>query len=176
MTTAVTVTGSSSANTITTGSGDDTIHGGGGADVIVAGSGNDTVDYFGAETSIDGGTGSNTLVVKSVSGLSAVNLAATAGTDITTGDTVSVLNFQNLNSSAVGNGLTVTGSSAANSIITGSGVDTIDGGGGADTISSGGGDDVITYRGTETFDRCRYRKRHAGACGRWRHHGESISV
>jgi Ca2+-binding RTX toxin-like protein len=150
MTTAVTVTGSSSSNTITTGSGDDTIHGGGGADVIVAGSGNDTVDYFGAETSIDGGTGSNTLVVKAVSGLTAVNLAATAGTDITTGDTVSVLNFQNLNSSAVGSGLTVTGSSAANSIITGSGVDTIDGGGGADTISSGGGDDVITYRGTET--------------------------
>ena len=75
LTTAVTVTGSSTANTITTGTGDDVIRGGGGADVIAAGAGNDTVDYWGAETSIDGGTGNNTLIVKAVSGLSAVNLA-----------------------------------------------------------------------------------------------------
>ena len=149
LTTAVTVTGSSTANTITTGTGDDVIRGGGGADVIAAGGGNDTVDYWGAETSIDGGTGNNTLIVRAVSGLSAVNLSM-AGSDITTGDTVSVLNFQNLDSSAVGAGLTVTGSSAANNITTGSGVDTIDGGGGADVISAGGGDDTVTFRGTET--------------------------
>jgi Ca2+-binding RTX toxin-like protein len=149
MTTAVTVTGSSSANTIITGSGDDIIHGGAGADTITAGAGNDTVDYWGSETTIDGGTGTNTLIVKAVSGLSAVDLSVAAGSDITIGDTGTVKNFQNLDSSAVSTVLTVTGSSGANSIITGGGVDTIDGGGGADTISSGGGDDVITYRGTE---------------------------
>jgi len=111
--TAVTIVGSSSANTITSGSGNDIIQGNGGADTINAGVGNDTVDYWGTEVSIDGGTGNNTLIVRSVSGLSSVNLAAAAGTDITGGDSVAVKNFQNLDSSAVGNGLTVTGSSAA---------------------------------------------------------------
>ncbi len=149
LTTAVTIVGSSSANTITTGSGNDIIQGNAGADVIDAGAGNDTVDYWGTEISIDGNTGNNTLIVRSVSGLSSVNLAAAAGTDITGGDSVVVKNFQNLDSSAVGNALTVTGSSAANTIITGGGVDTIDGGGGADIINSGGGNDVVTYRGTE---------------------------
>ena len=149
LSTAITIIGSSSANTITSGSGNDIIQGNAGADTIDAGAGNDTVDYWGTEVSIDGGTGNNTLIVRSVSGLSSVNLAAAAGTDITGGDSVSVKNFQNLDSSAVGNALTVTGSSAANSITTGGGVDTIDGGGGADVISSGGGNDVVTYRGTE---------------------------
>jgi Ca2+-binding RTX toxin-like protein len=147
---AITIVGSSSANVITSGSGDDIIQGNGGADIISAGAGNDTVDYWGTEVSIDGGTGNNTLIVRSVSGLSSVNLNATAGTDITAGDSVSVLNFQNLDSSAVGNGLTVTGSSAANTITTGSGVDTIDGGGGADIINAGAGNDTVTYHGTET--------------------------
>ena len=149
LTSAVTIVGSSSANNITAGSGDDIIQGNAGADVIDAGAGNDTVDYWGTEVSIDGGTGNNTLIVRSVSGISSVNLSATAGTDITGGDSVTVKNFQNLDSSAVGNALTVTGSSAANSIITGGGVDTIDGGGGADIINAGGGNDVVTYRGTE---------------------------
>ena len=146
---AITIVGSSAANVITTGSGDDIIQGNAGADTIVAGAGNDTVDYWGAEVSIDGGTGNNTLIVRSVSGLSSVNLAAAAGTDITGGDSISVRNFQNLDSSAVGNSLTVTGSSAVNNITTGSGVDTIDGGGGADVISAGAGNDTVTYRGTE---------------------------
>ena len=146
---AITIVGSSAANVITTGSGDDIIQGNAGADTIVAGAGNDTVDYWGAEVSIDGGTGNNTLIVRSVSGLSSVNLAAAAGTDITGGDSISVRNFQNLDSSAVGNSLTVTGSSAVNNITTGSGVDTIDGGGGADVISAGAGNDAVTYRGTE---------------------------
>ncbi len=149
-TSALTITGSSSANVITSGSGNDIIHGNAGADTISAGAGDDTVDYWGTEVSIDGGTGNNTLIVRSVSGLSSVNLAAAAGTDLTGGDSVSVLNFQNLDSSAVGNGLTVTGSTAANNITTGGGVDTIDGGGGADVINAGGGNDVVTYHGTET--------------------------
>ena len=97
-----------------------------------------------------GGTGNNTLIVKAVSGLSAVNLAATAGTDITTGDTVSVLNFQNLDFQRRRRRPDGDRLAAANNITTGSGVDTIDGGGGADVISAGGGDDTVTFRGTET--------------------------
>ena len=148
-TTAVTMIGSSGANILTTGSGNDIIQGNGGADTINSGAGDDFVDTWGTETTIDGGTGNNTLVVRFVSGLTTVNLAAAAGTDITSGDTVTIRNFQNLDSSAVGNSLTVTGSSAANIITTGSGADVVDGGGGADIISTGAGTDTVTYRGTE---------------------------
>jgi Ca2+-binding RTX toxin-like protein len=90
------VTGSSAANTITTGSGNDTIDGGGGADIINAGAGDDTVTYHGTETSIDGNVGTDTLIIAAGSSLTAVNFAVAAGSDQTTGDRVSVTNFENL--------------------------------------------------------------------------------
>jgi len=98
LSTAVTVTGSSSANTITTGSGNDTIDGGGGTDVIAAGGGNDSVSYYGNETSIDGGTGTNTLVMRTAA---TVNLG---NADQTSGDTPNVTNFQNIDASALSTG------------------------------------------------------------------------
>jgi len=89
------MTGSSGANTITGGSGDDVIDGAGGADIIAAGAGNDSVYYRSGMTSIDGGTGTNTLILlNSVT----VNLA---NADQTTGDTANVTNFQNVNASLV---------------------------------------------------------------------------
>src|SRR5450631_2189204 len=96
LSTAVSITGSTGANIITGGSGNDIIDGAGGADIIAAGGGNDTVTYHGSEVSIDGGTGSDTLVLASSGGITAVNFAVAAGTDQTTGDTVSVTNFENL--------------------------------------------------------------------------------
>src|SRR5207248_5590424 len=129
--------GSSSVNSITGGSGDDTIDGAGGADVIGAGGGNDTVTYHGSESSIDGGSGSDTLVLAAAGGISAVNFAVTAGSDQTTGDGVSVSNFENLNASILSTAVSVTGSSVANAITTGSGDDTIDGAGGVDVIAAG---------------------------------------
>ena len=143
LTTALTVTGSAAANTITTGSGNDTIDGGGGADVINVGGGNDTAFYYGAETSIDGGTGTNTLILRAAT---TVNLA---NADQTSGDTAAVANFQNVDASSLAIGVSLTGSSGANTLTGGAGNDTIDGGGGADVIAAGGGDDTVTYRGTE---------------------------
>src|SRR6185295_2347334 len=135
---------------ITGGTGVDTIDGAGGADTIAAGGGNDTVTYRGGEISIDGGSGTDTLVLAASGGTTAVNFSVSAGSDQTTGDSVSVVNFESLDASALGSALTVTGSSAANAITTGSGADTIDGNGGADAISAGSGNDTVTYRGTET--------------------------
>jgi Ca2+-binding RTX toxin-like protein len=146
---AVSLTGSSSANTITGGSGNDTIDGAGGADVIAAGGGNDTVTYHGTETSIDGGSGSDTLVL-AAGGITAVNFAVGAGSDQTTGDILSVTNFESLDAIVISSALTVTGSSGANMITTGSGNDTIDAAGGADVINAGGGNDTVSYHGTET--------------------------
>ena len=90
------MTGSSGANLITTGSGNDAIDGGGGADVINAGGGDDTVDYYNSEVSIDGGTGSNTLVLRA---LTTVNLG---NIDQTSGDAVAVTSFQNVDATAGG--------------------------------------------------------------------------
>ena len=145
MTTALNVTGSSGANVVTTGSGDDTIRGGGGADIISAGAGNDAVDYWGTEVSIDGGTGTNTLVVRASATL---DLSAT---DQSAGDLATVTNFQNVDAS----GLTATqvvsvmGSSGANVITGGAGADIIDGDGGVDVISAGAGNDTVIFHGTE---------------------------
>ncbi len=140
---ALTVTGSSSANTITGGSGNDTIDGGGGADVISAGGGNDTVTYRGSETSIDGGSGTNTLVMNAAA---TVNLG---NADQTSSDSTTVSNFQNIDASALSAALSLTGSSVANTITGGSGNDTIDGAGGADVIAAGAGNDLVHYHGTE---------------------------
>src|SRR6202023_2875244 len=125
LSTGVSITGTSSTN------------------IITAGGGNDAVAYYGTEASIDGGIGVNTLVLKAAA---TINLA---NTDQTTADSTNVANFQNVDASALTTGVSVTGSSAANTITTGSGNDTIDGGGGADIINAGSGDDIVTYHGTE---------------------------
>ncbi|OYU48255.1 MAG: hypothetical protein CFE31_11385 [Rhizobiales bacterium PAR1] len=150
MTTGVTITATSGATTITGGSGDDVINGGGGADSISAGNGNDTVSTYGGESLVDGGTGTNSLIIRAMTALSAINLSVAAGSDQTTGDTASVRNFQNVDSTLVTGSLSITGSTGANTISTGSGNDTIDGNGGADILSTGSGNDTVTFRGAET--------------------------
>jgi Ca2+-binding RTX toxin-like protein len=138
-----TLVGNGGANVLIGGSGNDVIDGAGGADTIIAGGGNDTVVYRGGEISIDGGTGVNTL---------ALGMAVTANlanADQTTGDSVNVTNFQNVDASALTTGVSITGSAGANVLTGGSGADTIDGGGGADVINGGAGNDQIIYHGTE---------------------------
>ena len=137
------MTGSASANIITTGSGNDTIDGGGGADVINSGGGNDNISYYGSENTLDGGSGNNTLLMRAVT---TVNLG---NVDQTTGDATSVANFQNVDASGLSGSVSITGSSVANIITTGSGNDTIDGAGGADVIYAGSGNDSVSYYGSE---------------------------
>jgi len=86
----------------------------------------------GTETSIDAGTGNDTLVLAAGGGITAINLGVTAGADQTTGDSVAVSNFEYVNASALSTGITITGSSGTNFLTGGSGADTIDGAGGAD--------------------------------------------
>jgi Ca2+-binding RTX toxin-like protein len=143
---AVSLTGSAGANLITGGIGADTIDGNGGADTIHAGDGNDTVTYHSTETLIDGGNGSNTLVMTATATVDLSN-----GSDQTTaGDSTTVTDFTNVNASGLSSGASITGSSGANTITGGTGADTIDGNGGADVISAGNGNDTVIYHGTET--------------------------
>src|SRR6202011_282856 len=103
----------------------------GGADVIFAGAGNDTVTYHGTEASIDGGAGIDTLVLAASGGTTAFDFSVAAGSDQTTGDSVSVTNFENVDASALSSALTVTGSSSAHMVTTRCRRGTLAGGGGA---------------------------------------------
>ncbi|MER2624345.1 MAG: calcium-binding protein, partial [Accumulibacter sp.] len=142
---AVTITGSSGANTVIAGAGSDTIHGGGGLDAIQAGGGEDRVDYWGAEASLDGGTGLDTLV------LSTTTIVNLGNADQTTGDLTAVTSFENVDGSGLlaAQGVSITGSAAANTILGGAGADTIRGAGGSDAIAAGAGDDTVDYWGSE---------------------------
>ena len=77
--------------------------------MIAAGAGNDTVTYRGTETSIDGGSGSDTLVLATSGGMTSINFVVAAGSDQTVGDTVSVANFENIDASALSTALSVAG-------------------------------------------------------------------
>ena len=152
------ITGTSIANRIVTGAGDDTIGGGGGADTVSAGAGDDRVTYGAAAGSVfDGGANGaagDTLVVDALASGSGLRLDLGQGAGdqsslvSSASDGVDVSGFENLDASAaaVVGALSVSGSSGANVIRTGGGADTIDGAGGADSIDAGGGDDTVSYR------------------------------
>ena len=59
-----------------------------------------------------------------------------------------VSNFINVDASALSVGVSITGSTGANTIKGGSGDDALDGAGGADTITAGAGNDTVIYHGT----------------------------
>ncbi|OYU57416.1 MAG: hypothetical protein CFE30_36380, partial [Bradyrhizobium sp. PARBB1] len=149
LSTGVSLTGSSGANMLQGGAGDDVLDGNGGADILAGGAGDDTITYRGTEASLDGGTGVDALVLAAASGITAISFAVGAGADQTVGDAIGVTNFESLDASALASALTVTGASSANRITTGSGNDVIHGGGGADTILAGAGNDSVDYWGTE---------------------------
>src|SRR6185312_3713572 len=90
-------------------------------------------------------SGTNTLQLKAVT---TVDLGLA---DQTTGDTVNVTGFRNVDASALSaaQGVSITGDAQANVITGGAGADVIDGGGGADVINAGSGDDSVHYRGAE---------------------------
>src|SRR5262249_1195235 len=106
----VSITGSSSINVLTGGPGKDTIDRGRGSDTIDGGGGDDTIAYRGTENTIDGGSGNNTLLLQTAATVDLRNA------DQTTGDATTVANFINVDASALSVGVSVTGSTGANTI------------------------------------------------------------
>ncbi|NCR33943.1 MAG: calcium-binding protein, partial [Microcystis aeruginosa L211-101] len=110
---------------LTTGAGDDTINPGRGIDYVYGGAGNDLliVDYSGNTSGI----------------YSSLSPTGTGGFNgyFATNDAVDQVNFNNIER------FQITGTSADDSIYTGSGNDTVNGGVGNDSIYAGSGDDII---------------------------------
>ncbi|MGZ5858653.1 MAG: calcium-binding protein, partial [Burkholderiaceae bacterium] len=122
---------------------DDIFNGGGGADTIRGGGGNDTITYQNDKrnTILDGGIGTDTLVVNQSA---SINLSS-ANQD-TGSSNVTLTGFENVNGAGSTGVLNLTGTSSANVLTGGSAADIIVGGGGADTLAGGAGNDRITYQ------------------------------
>lgn len=132
MVSAINITGTANADTITSSFGG-TINGGAGDDTITisavatinGGSGNDTINAP-AGGSINGNAGDNT-----------INVSAAATINGGSGD-------DTIDASAATDAVSIDGGSGTDSIIGGAGNDTINGGADNDTIIGGAGDDSIT--------------------------------
>jgi len=142
-TTSLNIIGSSAYNGIRGGSGGNTIDGGGGADQIYAGSGDDRVYYHGSEALIDGQGGVNTFVLST-----AVNVNLANSADQTSADTTTVVNFQNVDASAISGNISLTAAASGSRLVAGSGTDSLIGSGGNDTLVGGSGSDSFTLDAT----------------------------
>ncbi|MEM9012535.1 MAG: S8 family serine peptidase [Pseudomonadota bacterium] len=132
-------------DTLIGGGGNDTIDGGAGTDSVLAGSGDDIVSHLNAGSDFyDGGLGNDTLV--NTIGLSqGVEIDLEAGTYTFNAFTLDWQNFENYDGSgsSASSSEDVFGTNGANNIATAGGTNLLDGRGGNDTLAGGGGDDTL---------------------------------
>ena len=152
------ITLSSGDDIVTSIGGNDIINTGGGNDTVTLGLGSYTVDLGGGDdilnlgpqqSKINGGSGTDTIVVSSETGLNAVHIDLSNDFYFTTqvgpsfdGQDISLKDFENVTILG-GVSSTITGDNGVNIIMSGSAVDTINGGSGDDILSAGDGDDFI---------------------------------
>ncbi len=138
---------------LTTGSGADTITGGAIGDVIISGGGNDTIDAGaraagGAIDFVDGGTGSDTLVVDASAETQAVllGLSGVPASFYVRSDSgnvwVDTIGMESVVFTGGAGNDTATGGNSADTLRGGLGNDFLDGGIGADMMIGDGGDDT----------------------------------
>jgi Ca2+-binding RTX toxin-like protein len=154
-----TITGSSLANEIITGSGDDTVNGGAGNDSINGAAGNDTLSGGAGDDILDGNAGKDSL-----SGGAGNDSARVGETGLRPSRTPVTITLDDIANdgiagegdnyhsdiedlfSGAGGGDTLVGSAAINILGTAGGNDVITGGGGADVLTSDAGNDTIQAR------------------------------
>lgn len=145
----------------------DSVFGGAGNDSITldhldsqvyGGDGNDTIVAFMSAITVSGDDGDDVLELDLANaGASALdfNMANGVLTGIENGETItgSASNFESFNILSIGTDVTITGSTAANIIVTSDGDDSVFGAQGDDDISTGAGNDTITgWTGDDTMD------------------------
>lgn len=136
---AETLLGQAGDDTLSGGGGNDTLDGGSGADRLNGGAGADRIVQDGADLVLSGGTGSDTLALTN-----AVSVDLTAA-DQTLGDAASASGFESVDATMLRQGIAITGSTGANTLIGGQGDDVIRGGKGADLLAGQGGVDHFVY-------------------------------
>lgn len=148
-TAANTLLGSTGANVIAGGAGNDSIDGRGSADVIQAGAGNDTIVTYGNESLIDGGTGDNMLVL--TAGVSVDLSQATQIAYVPGVSSAHLVNIENVDARADTGNATILGDTRANAIYGSAGNDLVDAKGGQDAVYAGAGADTVAIYGAEAL-------------------------
>ncbi len=115
-----------------------TITGSSGADSIGAGGGDDTIVGASNDLLLDGGAGTDLLQV-------GANFTSTSNAQIANIENVTLTAAATLDLSNQTEGFAITGSSGVDTITGGSGADTVAGGAGADTLNGNGGTDTADY-------------------------------
>ncbi len=132
----VTNFGTTLADGIRGGAGNDALSGGAGGDSITGGAGDDTIDGGAGNDTMDGGAGNDTLSYASATANVTLSLAVTTAQNTGGAGTDTATNFENLTGGAGNDSLT--GNAGDNVIEGGAGNDTLDGGAGNDTVSYAG--------------------------------------
>ena len=133
------ITGTAGKDTLTGTAGDDSISGLAGVDKLYGGTGNDRVIYDATDRLVEGGAGTDTLVISTAV---SVNLAAS---DQVSGGSSAVTGFENIDASAALAAVVLSGSAGANSLTGGAGADVITGRGGADLLTGNAGADRFVF-------------------------------
>jgi Ca2+-binding RTX toxin-like protein len=134
--------GDDTANSVTSGAGDDQLFGRGGNDMLAAGDGNDLLDGGVGADVVNGGAGTDTASYADAT--SGVSIDLTADASTWTGDAHGDT-FTSIEDFALTNFADVfRGDDAVNSVTSGAGDDQLFGRGGNDTLSGGDGNDVLS--------------------------------
>ncbi len=148
--TGVSMLGSNRAigETLVGGSGNDTLDGKGvlGAvqgDRLLGGDGNDLVYYYGSESYVSGGSGTDTLHATSLNGGALILGSNGIVDDFEAVRLDATSNIVQVNAAANSAGISLYGNAKDNNLTGGSGNDYILTGGGKDTVSAGSGDDLV---------------------------------
>jgi uncharacterized delta-60 repeat protein len=162
----LTLVGTSAADTLTGGAGNDNISGLASSDSLVGNAGNDTLDGGGGADTLVGGAGNDTYVIDQSTDMVNETAPGSGGWDtvqvkLTTGTYTLAANVeQAVVASTAAVGLTgndlnnwLEGNAAANALTGGKGVDTLLGGAGNDVINGGDDSDVVQGgAGNDTLD------------------------
>jgi Ca2+-binding RTX toxin-like protein len=140
--------GSAFADTLMGGAGFDLLYGGAGNDYLDGGAdsdqvrgeaGDDRIVYDAADTIIDGGAGTDTLILKAGAIVHLENFSSSQ----VTGGVAYVSGFENVDGSAASAAINATGSDFNNTLVGSAFADTLMGGGGVDILNGGAGNDYL---------------------------------
>lgn len=144
-------------NAVLTGSSNINALGSSGANLLIGNSGNNQLTGFGGNDTLDGGTsgtdvlaggqGDDTYVLRAGGGLTITELIGEGSDTVSSGFTLSVGSFQNIeNATLTGSAnIDATGTAGDNRLTGNTGNNRLDGGAGKDTMVGGAGDDTLVF-------------------------------
>jgi Ca2+-binding RTX toxin-like protein len=136
-----TLSGRSGNDTLDGGNGADILDGGAGTDKILGQAGDDNIVYDAADSTINGGSGRDTLILKVGA---TVDLSTFTTNQVVSGSAY-VSGFENVDASGASAGIVATGSEFANTLVGSAFADKLAGGAASDVLTGGAGADLFVF-------------------------------